>query len=58
MTVKNHIVLFLDILGYSNLLTQCKNNKEENHYLNKIYSIINNLSQYIEASVYKGYKQD
>ena len=48
MEVKNHIVLFLDILGYSNLLEECKDNQEENYYLDKIYGIMATLSKYIE----------
>lgn len=48
MEVRNHIVLFLDILGYSNLITSCKDSQEENCYLDKIYTIMSNLSEYIE----------
>lgn len=48
MKVKNHIVLFLDILGYSNLLSECKNSQEENSYLSKVHSIMSTLSRYIE----------
>jgi len=48
MKVKSHIVLFLDILGYSSLITSCKDSHAENRYLDKIYSIMSNLSEYME----------
>lgn len=48
MEVKNHIVLFLDILGYSSLITSCTDSQAENCYLDKIHSIMSNLSEYIE----------
>ena len=48
MEVKKHIVLFLDILGYSNILAGCKNSQEENYYLDKIHSLMSSLSEYIE----------
>ena len=48
MEVRNHIVLFLDILGYSSLITSCKDSHAENRYLDKVHSIMSNLSEYIE----------
>ena len=48
MEVQNHIVLFLDILGYSNIISNCKDKQMENYYLDKIHSIIFNLSRFIE----------
>ena len=39
MEVRNHIVLFLDILGYSSLITSCKDSHAENRYLDKVHSI-------------------
>lgn len=48
MEVKNHIVLFLDILGYSNIVTSCRSVQAENEYLDKIYGLMSNLSEYIE----------
>ena len=48
MEVKNHVVLFLDILGYSNLLTSCGDVQAENEYLKKIRGLISNLLEYIE----------
>lgn len=47
MEVKNHIVLFLDILGYSSLIQSCNNKEEENCYLQKIHTIMLDLSTYI-----------
>ena len=46
MKVRNHIVLFLDILGYSSIITSCKDSQAENRYLGKIHSIMSNLSEY------------
>lgn len=48
MEVKNHIVLFLDILGYSNLITSCKGSQAENCYLDKVYKLMTTLSRFIE----------
>ena len=48
MEVQNHIVLFLDILGYSNIISNCKDKQMENYYLDKIHSIMSNLSRFIE----------
>lgn len=48
MEVKNHIVLFLDILGYSDLIAGCKDSQAENYYLDKIHSLMSSLSEYIE----------
>ena len=48
MEVRNHIVLFLDILGYSSLITSCKDGHAENRYLDNVHSIMSNLSEYIE----------
>ncbi len=48
MEVKKHIILFLDILGYSSLITSCKDSQTENCYLDKVHSIMSNLSEYIE----------
>lgn len=47
MEVKNHIVLFLDILGYSSIISSCKNSQDENYYLDKIHGIMSSLSDYI-----------
>lgn len=49
MEVREHIVLFLDILGYSNLISQCKSAEEENQYLQKIHTIVTDLAKYIET---------
>lgn len=48
MEVQNHIVLFLDILGYSNIISNCKDKQMENYYLDKIHGIMSNLSRFIE----------
>lgn len=40
---------FLDILGYSNLLTNCVDLHTENAYLEKIHGLMSHLSKYIEA---------
>lgn len=48
MEVKNHIILFLDILGYKNLIHNCHNINIENLYLHKIHDLMANLSSYIE----------
>lgn len=48
MEVKNHIVLFLDILGCSNIVTSCKDSQDENYYLDKIHGLMSSLSNYIE----------
>lgn len=48
MEVKNHIILFLDILGYKNLIQNCNDIKAENLYLCKIHDLMENLSNYIE----------
>ena len=48
MEVKKHIVLFLDILGYSKFIENCKDSQEENLYLDKIYGLMSNLSEYIK----------
>ena len=48
MEVKNHIVLFLDILGYSNIVTSCQDSQDENCYLERIHNLMSSLSAYIE----------
>lgn len=48
MEVKNHIVLFLDILGYSKIVTSCQDDHDENYYLERIHSLMSSLSDYIE----------
>ncbi len=48
MEVKNHVILFLDILGYKNLIQKCDNRNIENSYLHKIHDLMANLSIYIE----------
>lgn len=48
MEVKNHIVLFLDVLGYSYIVTSCKHSQDENYYLDKIHGLMSSLSNYIE----------
>lgn len=45
MEVKNHIVLFLDILGYSNIVTSCQDDQDENYYLDRIHSLMCRISQ-------------
>ncbi len=44
MEVKEHIILSLDILGYKSLIGSCKDSQAENYYLNRIHSIMSNLS--------------
>lgn len=48
MEVKKHIILFLDILGYKNLIESCQDVKMENKYLEKIYALMAELSNYVE----------
>ena len=48
MKVKDHVILFLDMLGYSSLLSKCKNKEEENDYLIKIRGIMADLANYID----------
>lgn len=48
MEVKKHVILYLDILGYKNLILGCKSKAGENVYLQKIYSLMATLSDHIE----------
>jgi len=47
--VKEHVILYLDVLGYRELVLNCaKYGKTENDYLHKIYSLMEDLSEYID----------
>lgn len=48
MEVSNHVILFLDILGYKELISNSNNDKSENDYLIEIHGLMKNLSEYIE----------
>ncbi len=46
MGVKPHVILFLDILGYKNMIASATN---ENDYLDSVHSLMTLLSKYIET---------
>ena len=48
MEVQPHVILFLDILGYKNILTNGYSKKSENEYLQTIHGLMASLSKYIE----------
>lgn len=48
MEVKKHVIFYLDILGYKNLISSCKNPEEETVYLEKIYSLMMSISAHID----------
>lgn len=47
MKVTPHIVLFLDILGYSKIIKNSKPPKDENYYLEEVHYIMSLLSEFI-----------
>lgn len=47
MEVKPHVILFLDILGYKNLIMNASQ-KSENDYLREVHSLMATLSSFIE----------
>ena len=49
MEVKDHIILFLDILGYKKTIESCKDKAEENLYLEKEHGFLHNLADYIKG---------
>lgn len=46
MGVKPHVIMFLDILGYKNMITSATN---ENDYLSSVHTLMSLLSGYIET---------
>lgn len=48
MQVTPHIILFLDILGYSETIIKSKPPKDENYYLEEVHYIMSTLSSFIE----------
>lgn len=50
MEVKNHIILLLDILGYKNLVKECKSIDEQNELLEEIHGLMSKLSWFINES--------
>ena len=48
MEVKPHVILFLDILGYKNLIGNSLSEKDENEYLTEIHGLMSALSSFIE----------
>lgn len=48
MEVKNHVILLLDILGYKELILNSANMGKESTYLEKVHSLMVELSSYIE----------
>lgn len=47
MHVKPHIILFLDILGYSDTIINSTPPKDEDYYLGEVYNLMSFLSQFI-----------
>lgn len=47
MEVTPHIILFLDILGYSDKITNSKPPKDENYYLEEVHYLMSSLSEFI-----------
>lgn len=48
MEVQPHVILFLDILGYKNLIMNSSPQKNENEYLEEVHSLMSTLSSFIE----------
>lgn len=48
MQVTPHIILFMDILGYSETITDSASSKDENYYLEEVHYIMSSLSEFIE----------
>ena len=46
MGVKPHVIMFLDILGYKNMITSVT---DENDYLGSVHTLMSLLSKYIET---------
>lgn len=46
--VQPHVILFLDILGYKNLIKNSSPTKSENDYLEEVHTLMSMLSSYIE----------
>lgn len=46
MGVKPHVIMFLDILGYKNMIASVTN---ENDYLDNVHTLMSLLSKYIET---------
>ncbi|MGI5906478.1 MAG: hypothetical protein ACOX85_09520, partial [Candidatus Pararuminococcus gallinarum] len=46
MGVKPHVIMFLDILGYRNMITSVT---DENDYLGSVHTLMSLLSKYIET---------
>lgn len=48
MEVTPHIILFLDILGYTDKIKNCAPPKDENYYLKDVHDLMLSLSNYVE----------
>ncbi len=46
MGVKPHVIMFLDILGYKNMIASTR---DENEYLDSVHTLMSLLSNYIET---------